>query len=233
MKIVIVEDELMVAKRLKMFCESILEEKLTSLKHFFTLEDAQEHLDENTIDLLLLDLNLNNKDGFELLKNKLASSYHTIIVSANSDRAIEAFEYGVLDFIAKPFKKERVAQALARLTDDNAHTKNTTKYLSIKHYGGIEIIKTEDIDFIQASHHYSEIHLLNGETKLHEKNLEKLLETLPTHFARVHKSYLLNLNRVKKLHKLPGSQYQLELGSGQVVPLGRTRYVEIKGKLCR
>ncbi|MBK7227614.1 MAG: hypothetical protein IPH97_01775 [Ignavibacteriales bacterium] len=60
-------------------------------------------------------MNLNAKDGFELLKQVVSQSFHTIVISANINRAIEAFEYGVLDFIPKPYNIERLKAAFQRL----------------------------------------------------------------------------------------------------------------------
>ena len=231
MKIVIVEDEVMIARRIKKFCENILQNRLEAIHHFYTLEDAEDYLDTHEIDLLLLDLNLNNRDGFDLLKNKLADSYHTIVISANAERALEAFEYGVLDFVAKPFKQERLEKALDRLGSNAQFGIGASKYLSIKKHGRIELINTEEIRYIRATGHYSEIVLMDGSTQLHDKNLEKLLLTLPHHFERVHKSYALTLSQVRALHKYPGSRYELELINGECIPLGRTRYAEVKTKL--
>ena len=64
LRIVIVEDEVMVARRTIMFCKKILAERLESVEHFSVIEDAEDYLSSHDIDLLLLDLNLNNKDGF-------------------------------------------------------------------------------------------------------------------------------------------------------------------------
>ena len=62
MKVVVIEDEIMVAKRIIMFCKSILGAKITSLKHFTIIEDAEDYISEHKIDLLLLDLNLNSRE---------------------------------------------------------------------------------------------------------------------------------------------------------------------------
>ena len=231
MNIVIIEDEIMVARRIKMFCKNILGDRLTMLKHFMVIEDAEDYINDNDIDLLLLDLNLNNRDGFEVLKHKIAASFYTIIISANTDRAIEAFEYGVLDFIGKPFKQERLAQAINKLNVGNNTHSQQLKYLSIKKYGSIEMIDLNQVAYVQASGHYSELHLINGDIELHDKNLERLLTILPIEFERVHKSYAVPLSHIRKLLKHGGSSYSLELSTGETIPLGRTRYAAIKNKL--
>jgi len=230
LRIVIVEDEVMVARRTIMFCKKILAERLESVEHFSVIEDAEDYLSSHDIDLLLLDLNLNNKDGFELLKNKLALGFNTIVISANTDRAIEAFEYGVIDFIGKPFKEERLKTAFERI-DGKENSYKRRKYLPIKKYGSIEMCNIEEIISIKAEGHYSELKMQDGSTELYDKNLERLLKLLPEEFIRVHKSYAVAIGKVKTLHRYEGSRYELELSNGDKVPLGRTRYVDIKDKL--
>ena len=232
MKIVVIEDEIMVARRIQMFCKNILGDRITLLKHFMVIEDAEDFINANNIDLLLLDLNLNSRDGFDVLKNKLAASFNTVIISANTDRAIEAFEYGVLDFVGKPFKQERLAQAINKLTLGNTAHSQQLKFLSIKKFGCIEMNDINQVAYIQATGNYSELHLVNGDTELHDKNLERLLTILPVKFERVHKSYAVPLNQIKKLLKHGGSSYSLELSTGEIIPLGRTRYATIKNKLA-
>jgi len=231
-KIVIVEDEIMVARRIRMFCENILGERIELLKHFLNIEDADDYINNNNIDLLLLDLNLNSRDGFELLKSKLALSFNTIVISANTDRAIEAFEYSVLDFIGKPFKEERLQQAFNKADGLVNSEPPGRKYLPVKKYGRIEMVSIKHIAYIQASGHYSELHLVNGTTELHDKNLDRLLTILPTQFQRVHKSYALPLNNVKALIKHGGSRYSLETITGETIPLGRTYYSNVKNMLA-
>lgn len=227
LKIVIVEDEIMVARRIQMFCKNILGDKAESLVHFSIFEDAEDYLNDHNIDILFLDLNLHNKDGFELLKNRLALGFNTIVISASTDRAIEAFEYGVLDFIGKPFKQERLRTAFERLEQHRDSYKNR-KYLAIKKYGRIEMCNTDDILFIKAAGHYCELHMLDGKTELHDKNLDRLLGILPKQFERVHKSYAVPINKIKSLRKYAGSQYKLELSNNVMIPLGRTRYANLK-----
>ena len=83
------------------------------------LQQGLGFIKEQSIDLLFLDLNLNREDGYELLEEVAAESFHTIIVSAYKDRAIRAFEYGVLDFVAKPYTEERLSLAIQRIHPRN------------------------------------------------------------------------------------------------------------------
>ena len=94
MRILIVEDEKVAARGLERLLRELLGKKITSLKIQGNITASEYFLMDNPIDLLLLDLNLNGEDGFELLKSALAGSFQTIIVSANTDRALQAFEHG-------------------------------------------------------------------------------------------------------------------------------------------
>ena len=92
----------------------------------------------HSIDLLLLDLNLHGKSGFLALENAVAGSFQTIIVSAYADQAITAYEYGVLDFVNKPFSRARLEKALNRFLNSDYIPVNQTRYLSIRKNAGIK-----------------------------------------------------------------------------------------------
>ena len=230
MKLVIVEDEFMVAKRLKRMLTDILDGQEYSLQLFNTLDDAADYLSDNIVDALFLDLNLNGENGFSLLQQQLSHSFHTIVVSANTDRAMEAFELGVLDFVGKPFTQERLQQAVERLTEQNYRTQ--CKFLSYKKAGSVQRLAVNQIEYIQAAGHYSEIFIEGTEHPvLHDKNLEKLLPLLPTNFLRIHRSYIVDLKAVKAMTTQVGSKYFVTLHNGKALPVGRTRVAELREKM--
>lgn len=231
MRLMIVEDEPLVAQRLERLVREQLGAALESVALADHFEEATARLAEAPIDLLLLDLNLHGSDGMELLRRSVAGSFHTIIVSANVDRALEAFEHGVLDFVAKPFSRERLAQALRRATDADARSDYAAKYLAVRKHGRIELIPVDDVLYAKGAGAYSELVLANGATELHDKTLERLQTLLPPVFERIHKSYLVRMSAVAALHAQEGSHYEAELKNGARLPVGRTRYKEIKAKL--
>ncbi|MDX1643027.1 MAG: response regulator, partial [Thermoanaerobaculia bacterium] len=103
MRILIVEDEAIVARRLRRLVEAILGERLQAIRVAATLREGLEHVRNRTIDLLFLDLDLGGKDGFRVLTEAVTGPFHTIVVSARTEEAIRAFELGVTDFVAKPY----------------------------------------------------------------------------------------------------------------------------------
>jgi two-component system response regulator LytT len=230
MHVIIVEDEPAILRRLERQITELMGDKLAKLKCFNNLDDAQDYISHQTIDVLFLDLNLRGKNGFSMLSTLTASSFHTIIVSAYADKAIEAFEYGVLDFIAKPFTKARLQQAISRLSDTQQRQDYGLRYLSVKQASITQLIEINQIDYIVASGHYSEI-FFKESSRLHDKPIQKLLPLLPPNFEHIHRSYLVNMNKVSYLKSEPGSKYTLELTNGQKLPISRTHYSKIKEKL--
>ena len=157
MNIVIVEDEPVIAQRLQRQISNITELASAKIRHFDCFDDAQEYLEENTIDLLFLDLNLHGASGFDLLKSVVSSSFHTIIVSAYAEQAIKAFEYGVVDFVAKPFNQERINQAVTKVLDAKARSDYGARHLAVKKAGALALVEVKDIVYVKADGHYTHL----------------------------------------------------------------------------
>lgn len=231
MRILIVEDEPVIARRLERMLRELWEERITSLKMLHRLDEARAYLSATPIDVLFLDLNLYGKDGFELLKTAVAGSFQTIIVSAHTDQAIRAFEYGVFDFIGKPFSVERLQTTLDRLDDARHRADYGAKYLSVRKGGGVKLIPVDEVMYIKGAGSYAEIVLRGGARHLHDKSLDRLLALLPPVFERIHRSYLVKMTEVARLTVREGSRYSVLLHSGQELPVGRTRYKDMRAKL--
>ncbi len=230
LNLLIVEDEARIAKRIERMTREILGAELADIKHLSTLDDAVEHIKNNPLDLLLLDLNLNGENGFDVLASAVSNSFHTIIISAYKDQAITAFEHGVLDFVPKPFNQERLEQAFNRILTKEKSIAHETKYLAVKKRHKVELIPIEKLIYIKGAGAYAELHLIDGTKELHDKSLEKLEQLLSGSFERIHKSYLVKESEVRGIHVASGSKYMAELKNGDQIPIGRTKYKDLKGK---
>lgn len=228
MNIVIVEDEALVARRIERLTKAALGSKIASLQVKPTLDEASACLFEQSVDLLLLDLNLNGRDGFQLLTEAASGAFQTIVISANIDKALEAFEYGVLDFVAKPFTVERLQKAFQRYETIQIQAAHPTRYLSIRKNNRLQLIDIEQIRYIQGSGIYAELHLMSAGIELHNKTLSALEKILPSHFLRIHKSFIVNLKEVRHFRSHGASKYDLELNNGQILPVSRSKYKRIK-----
>ncbi|MGY2134478.1 LytR/AlgR family response regulator transcription factor [Hymenobacter sp. HD11105] len=232
MKVLLVEDEALVAARIERLLRQVLGERLRSVTVQPSVDSAQFFLQDAPIDLLLLDLNLNGRDGFELLQQAVAGSFHTIVISANKQRAIEAFEYGVLDFIGKPLTTERLQKALDRFDGAGQRAAPPLKYLAVRRRHTLRLLDIQDVLYIKGAGVYSELHLRDGRVELHDKSLQRLQEVLPPELQRVHKSYIVRLTDVRHLLSHGSSKYEVELVSGVVLPVGRERYKALKQALA-
>lgn len=225
--IAILEDEKRVANQLQKLVGSILNDRPHRIHLFEDLEDARQFIEHTPIDLLLLDLNLNGDNGFDLLKQVSAHSFQTIITSAYRDKALEAFEYGVLDFVPKPFQKERLEKAILRLNGE-APAPTPAKYLVIRQSLQNLVLEIEKVIYFEGKGHHTQVELADGRTYLHHKSLGKLLHILPENFVRIHKSYVVNVDHIEQLNAFEGSKYELVLHNGVKLPIGRTYYQRFK-----
>jgi len=231
MRIVIVEDEARIARRIERMARAFFGKDLEYLVSCDSITQGLHALETAAPDLLLLDLNLNGNDGFGLLESVSAGAFHTIIVSAHAEKAITAFAYGVLDFVPKPFAEERLTQAFARVAATVKKQDSGLKFLAVKKQGNIVLIDIKDLRYIKGAGIYTELHLKNGHKELHDKSLEKLEQLLPTSFERIHKSYIVPVDQAEKIIVQEGGKYQLQLKNGELVPIGRSRYKELKSRL--
>ncbi|OJJ21123.1 DNA-binding response regulator [marine bacterium AO1-C] len=228
MHILIIEDEAMIARRIHRMTEAYFGNAAKKIHHCAFLVDGQVYLQQNEVDLLLLDLNLNGDDGFEILQNMVAQPFHTIIISAYKEKAITAFEYGVLDFVPKPFNETRLHKALDRVNLQVTPEVQQLKYLAIAKKGRQHLIHLEDVLYIQGARIYTEVFLKNGQKELHNKSLDKLEQLLPESFQRIHKSYLVDMREVTEFLSAAGGKYAVMLSNGEQLPVSRSRFKALK-----
>lgn len=227
----IVEDEAVVARRLIRLLGKILGPG-ARVEHRRTFEAARVYLERHPIDLLFLDLDLEGLDGFDLLTEATAGTFDTVVVSARHDRALEAFEHGVADFVPKPYSEQRLAQAVAR-TKPEAGRRERLQYLSVRVGSRLRPVPIDRILLLQGAGDYVELHCDGGETHLHSKTLAGLEVLLPPTFVRVHRSFIVRLDRVEALESAPGSRYRLILRGGREVPVSRGRVQALREILGR
>jgi two-component system, LytTR family, response regulator LytT len=231
MKILAVENESRGALLLEQLCGSILQDRLERFAAADSLTAATARLGETAYDVVLLDPDLQRGNGLELLAARSVHSFQTIVVSARTDLALRAFDCGVLDFVPKPVERERLARALRRVPAAPAPAAASQPFLAVRRQGRIDFVDVDDLLYVEGSDKYSELVLNNGRRNFYDKCLGRLEATLPRSFVRIHKSYLVRFSMVSRLHVLKGSRYFAELRNGQRLPVGRSRYENIKARL--
>ena len=224
MKILIIEDEFPTAEYNEQLCREILGKRLTSVHMVHDLNEALAFIQTHDVDLCLLDLNLHGEDGYELLKTAIAQHFHTIIISAYPDQAIRAFQYGVLDFIVKPFGKARLEQALKRFREHSSHRDLHTRYLSVRDQDRYKLVQIEDVLYMKSAGSYVELFLKNDKKELLHKSMNRLEQILPANFFRIHRSYIVNIGEIETFQHAGSGIYEVALKNKSVLPLSRTKY---------
>jgi DNA-binding LytR/AlgR family response regulator len=220
MHVVILEDESMIARRLARLTREILGDDLQSVQCVSDLDSASALLANHPDALLLLDLNLAGQDGFEVLRRAVVEPFQTIVVSANTARAIEAFELGVVDFVGKPFSAERLAKAMERARQGTRHER--ARFLAVSIAGKVDLIPVESVVAIHGEDDYSSIETLDGRKHLHRKTLTALECLLPPEFRRVHRSHIVNMKQVARVQTHEGGVRTVVLANGTSVPVSRS-----------
>lgn len=202
--------------------------------------------------LVFLDVQMPKIGGFEVIETIGTEKMPTIIfVTAYDEFALRAFEVNAIDYLLKPFDEERLAKAVARAKreikretpTDNIEdklrkllkeVKTEPQYLRripVKSRRGTMLVLTEEIDWITTAGHYLELHAGN-ETHLIREKLSQFEERLdPKYFMRIHRSTIVNLDRVKSFHPLFNGDQLIILKDGQELNLSRTYYEKLMKRL--
>lgn len=219
LNILIVEDEPPIAREIKRLTLQHLHSYDLNICMAHTLNDAFMHIEQTSFDLCLLDLQLANQSGFDILQHIVSRNFHTIIISAHTDLAIEAFEYGVLDFVPKPIKMERLKLAFNRFLGLNKPEYSGAKYLVVRKRNENHIISINDVLFFKADGYLVEVHLTNGKMELYDKPLNRLEQVLPENYIRIHRSFITDINQIQFYRHKGNAVYEIVLKNGLVLPL--------------
>jgi DNA-binding LytR/AlgR family response regulator len=222
MNVLIAEDEGPAARRLERMVREQLGERVAEIAIAHTLETARATLAASQVDLLLLDLNLNGADGFSLLDTERRP--RTIVVSANSGRAIDAFDHAVIDFVAKPVSAERLGLALERaLAHAPTRAGSGKASIAVRSAGRIDLAAFADIVLLSGADDYVEVVLADGRRFLHDARLQDLERLLPPGFVRIHRSHIANTAHLRAVRVAPGRRRILDLAGGATAPVSRSR----------
>lgn len=228
MNILIVEDETPAARRLERLVSEHLGARLGSIVCVETVAAARAAL--GGVDLVMLDLDLHGADGFDVIKGR-ANGPRVIVVSARADRAIDAFDHAVIDFVTKPVAEERLARALDKaLAPARAHGGMS---LAVRSAGRIDLAPVSEIVSLSGADDYVEVALADGRKLLHDASLDDLEMRLPPTFIRVHRSHIVNAGQVKSARTLGAGRRVLTMKDGEEIPVSRRRGEDVVKALDR
>lgn len=226
MRVLIVDDEALALRRLERLTRTVLSTELLEVFSTHSLRDAANALAARKFDVIFLDLNLAGEDGFKLLsENKTGAP--VIVVSAFPDRAIEAFDHAVLDFVPKPVDQERLRIALQRLPKSGSPAE--LQRLAVRNLGKVELIEMNSIIRVSGADDYSEILLTDGRRLLCDQTLSELESRLPETFARVHRSHVINWAHVTSVETAHARPFVTHV-NGTSTPVSRRRISVVRDR---
>jgi two-component system, LytTR family, response regulator len=186
-------------------------------------------------DLVFLDVQMPECDGFdvlEMLGRDLPPA--VVFVTAYDQYALRAFEAGALDYLLKPFDNARFDRALERAKEKIAHGRDLprrTDRIAIKSSGQVSFLKVSEIDWIEAADYYACLHA-GTKTHLLRRSMAELEQELdPKIFCRIHRSTIVNINRVGGLKLGEDGEYDVLLENGTGLRLSRRYRKQVQTRL--
>ncbi len=190
-------------------------------------EAAVRLVDDEKPDVLLLDVQLPEMDGFEVLR-RIRHRPEVVFTTAFDDYAVSAFELGALDYLVKPFGPARLEAAIERAL---AVTRHPLRRLFARTGGRIVPIEVDDILRISASGEYSEV-FTEKSSYLVVSTLSELVECLdPAVFERVHRSHIVNFRAVRHLRAADDRRLLITLKDGTTVLASRAASVRLRRRV--
>ncbi len=203
-------------------------------------------INQHKPDLIFLDIQMPKINGFEMLE-LLDTVPNVIFTTAFDEYAIKAFEANAIDYLLKPFSKERFDLAIQKwsekkstaTSEKNIQTllENTTKQpdeknrIVVKNGSDIRIVPMADVMYIEAYDDY--VKIFTKDTYYLKKKTMNYYESVldSSHFFRTHRSFIINLQELTKIEPLEKNTYVVLLKNGKRIPLSRTGYSKLKETL--
>lgn len=249
--LLIVDDERLSRQRMRRLLE--MEEDVTVIGECTNGSEAVAFLAERPPDVMFLDVQMPGIDGFHVMDTAIAKNVKLVVfVTAFDSYALRAFEIQAFDYLLKPFERSRLQETLRRvrlqlsrlrLGGAFEHQSGSTKVpgpepcarnrIAIRTPGHITIVRTEDIDWIEAADNYVNVHC-GSETHLLRETMNTIeLRLPPRQFQRVHRSAIVNIDRIKELQPWFRGDYRILLRDGTQLTLSRTYREQLEAELLK
>jgi two-component system LytT family response regulator len=207
-------------------------------------KSAVKNINRSEPDLVFLDVQMPGWSGFDVLE-RLRVIPMVVFCTAYEQYAVQAFEVSAVDYLLKPYDRERFDRAMNRVLERSATSEevatrminlmealrkqgNYARRLFVKLRGRVLPLDVSTIERIEAQGDYAQIHASEGTSLAGQslKRLESLLD--PKEFVRIHRSSLVNLNHIRQLRRTESGGYEVQLESKAVLAVSRSRVDELR-----
>ena len=238
-KAVILDDEIHCSKGLSLQLTQLCPQ-VEVIETFNSPLKALDFLNENTIDILFLDVEMPQLNGFDFLKKMGVPKFDVIFTTAYDQFAIKAFKFSAFDYLLKPIEDEDLHDTIAKWENEKLKNNKDIKYQNLMEQlepkntkklvlptsEGMELIDIDDIICIDSDSNYSRLFFQNETTLLVCRTLREFEELLESRgFMRIHHSHLINIKKIRKYIKADGG-YVL-MSNGKKVSISRARKEQV------
>ena len=233
-----IDDEPLALRQIKSYIDRAEQLELVAVCR--SAKEAQKVLEQNSVDLIFVDINMPDMDGLELVRS-LTSTHYIVFTTAHPEFAIEGFKLNAIDYLLKPFTFEefmKASQKAISLVDlverchaaesaiaQNEAESSDKEYMSFKADYKTQLVKISDIVYLESAGEYVRLHIEGSSTITTLFRLKNMETSLPQdNFLRVHRSYIVNLRRISSYTK-----GRIFLDNGEYIPLGenyKERFLE-------
>lgn len=221
---------------------NLIEKKCPGVNIVSALNNSKEAIiaiQNQQPDILFLDIDMPYINGFELLEIVKDVDFEVIFTTAHDEYALKAFRISAVDYLLKPIDDKELIEAVEKVRIVREKRKpfhqiqflieqvkelesNNVQQIALPTFDGFEILQMEDIVYCQSDGSYCHVILTDHSDLFISKTLRYLEDALSNfHFFRVHRSYLVNLNRIKKFSNTDGGL--VVMSSGEKIPVARSK----------
>lgn len=195
-----IDDEPLALELIEAYCSNLNDLQL--VQSFTNTAKAKIYLQNNTVDLIFLDIQMPNISGIDFYNN-LEEKPLVIFTTAYSNYALKGFELNAIDYLLKPFDFERFHKAVIKAKEYFAFSnksKNEVRYIYVRADYALIKIDCDEILFLESIDDYIKIHLLGKKPIMTLGTLKSMEEKLPNElFTRVHRSYIVSINKIESV----------------------------------
>lgn len=236
MRVLVVDDEPLARERLRRLLGDHPDVRLVA--EACDVPTALQALTQHQIDVVFLDIHLPDGDGFDLLELAGPRDRPALIcVTADARHAVRAFDAAAVDYLLKPFSRERLADALARVRDHHraARPRDTAatgpQRIPVPGPTGTRFVDTRAVVVVRAERNYVRLEVADRRVLL-RSTLREMEDRLPLgEFVRVNRSMLVRIAVIVELQTLPHGEVSLRLATGELVISGRSYAAPVKAAL--
>ncbi len=235
---IVIDDEQNARENLKLILDDFCPE-INVVAEAGSAEEARVLITKHKPNLLFLDINMPNEDGFELLESIENKNFSVIFITAHNQFALKALKAGAIDYIEKPIDVEDLQTAVGKISIDesagnvdynmikallnNYKDDSKSDIIAVPTLTGYEIIKAEDIVHLEADESYTRIFLADGKKCTSSMTIARYEKVLDTNtFFRVHKSHIINTrHHLKEFNRHEGNVAIMD--TGEAIPVARRK----------